>query len=204
MTICDTDRMPVVYRVKVGLLCHAWREDVVPSLVHCIRFSLNFVFNLTSTTIIITITIITLGGRMSFPVLSTASGSILISLLTLSPTSPSHWSPNIIWWAKGRQPREAETWWGWKRTCGTTSTNSLTHSSLAGLPQTFAPSRPSSSSWPIIFCRYASCDVWHMSKDKRRYTLHIYIPSRYRSSRYIPSGYIPSRYIPSRLFQVLA
>ena len=30
----------------------------------------------------------------------------------------------------------------------------------------------------IVFARYASCDVWHMSKDKRRYTLHIYVPSR--------------------------
>ena len=30
----------------------------------------------------------------------------------------------------------------------------------------------------LFFARYASCDVWHMSKDKRRYTLHIYVPSR--------------------------
>ena len=29
------------------------------------------------------------------------------------------------------------------------------------------------------FARFASCDVWHLSKDKRRYTLHIYVPSRY-------------------------
>ena len=75
---------------------------------------------------------------------------------------------------------------GGKRTCGPTSTNSSTHSSLAGLTSTLAPSHSSPASWPIIFFgRYASCDVWHMSKDKRRYTLHIYIPSRYGSSRYI-------------------
>ena len=45
-----------------------------------------------------------------------------------------------------------------------------------------------------IVYRYASCDVWHMSKDKRRYTLHIYVPSRYISSRYISSRYISTMY----------
>ena len=51
----DKNSMPVVYRVtvgliiiaiiiivihKVGLLCHSWREDVVPSLVESIRYYL--------------------------------------------------------------------------------------------------------------------------------------------------------------------
>ena len=38
----------------------------------------------------------------------------------------------------------------------------------------FIPAAPSDA-----FARFASCDVWHLSKDKRRYTLHIYVPSRY-------------------------
>ena len=85
--------MTVVYRVKVGLLCHVWKKDIMLGLLEVIRKAAE----------------------------------------------------------EGNQVEEvkARMW---------SHLNTLID--------------------PFFFAKFASCHVWHMSKDQRSYTLHIYVPSK--------------------------
>ena len=85
--------MTVAYRVKVGLLCHVWKKDIMPGLLEVIRKAAEE------------------GNKVE-----EVKARMWIHLNTLID--------------------------------------------------------------PFFFAKFASCHVWHMSKDQRSYTLHIYVPSK--------------------------
>ena len=163
---------------KVGLLCHAWREDVVPSLVDCIRFFSILFFS-----------VLDLGSWFLSRLLSAFLLSMFVMVRgggpTLSPIWTSTWWPPMIIWKEssgGRLRRSGGEG-------GDVDPPQLPHWPLLFWQVVLLLVFHSFFAYFYVgqfftlFARYASCDVWHMSRDKRRYTLHIYVPSRYISSR---------------------
>ena len=90
--------------MKVGLLCHAWREDVVPSLVDCIRFFFHpFLLRLGSWFMILEQVVVSF---FAFHVCDGAGGrSNFVSNMNINMvTTNDH--------LKGKQWRQAAMWWG--------------------------------------------------------------------------------------------